>query len=86
MTNEELKDMMSRCTTEYIKERGYITTEFSAKADQVLYIHDLIPEFNKQLSDSGLKIIDNAHWRLFKCSTCISHSETNHYHVEIFNF
>lgn len=85
MTIEEIKDMMSRATDEYIVNNGNLTTEFSAKGSQVLDILGIIQELNKRFP-VDIPSLEKAHWRLFKCDVCQEYNSVNIYHVEIFNF
>lgn len=74
--NDEIKQWVDQMTNEFIKEKGYITCEFSIQEKFVVAMHDYIYLKNRDLPSYGM-------WRIFKCEACISNNPKHPYHVEI---
>lgn len=61
---------------EFISKKGYVTCEFSIQEKYLVAAHNYTFEKNRARPAYG-------EWRIFKCATCIEHSERHPYHVEI---
>ncbi|MFO5795401.1 hypothetical protein, partial [Klebsiella pneumoniae] len=73
---DELKKTFDQMTQEFIREKGYITCEFSIQQKYLAAAHDYMYVKNRELPSYGF-------WRIFKCETCIGHNSDKPYHVEI---
>ncbi|QYV99016.1 hypothetical protein [Pseudomonas phage U1B] len=73
---DKLKQIFDQMTNEFIREKGYITCEFSIQQKYLAAAHDYAYLKNRELPSYGM-------WRIFKCEACISHNVEHPYHVEI---
>ncbi|HFH4533092.1 TPA: hypothetical protein ACGJ7A_005788 [Pseudomonas aeruginosa] len=73
---DELKQTFDQMTQEFIREKGYITCEFSIQQKYLVAAHDYVYVKNRELPSYG-------RWRIFKCETCVGHNDDSPYHVVI---
>lgn len=74
--DEKIKATVEQMSTEFIREHGYITCEFSIQEKYVVAMHNYIHIKNRDLPEYGM-------WRIFMCEVCSSHNPEYPYHVEI---